>query len=158
MLKPEYQLFNRKTGGGLWVGKRYAKAGKRNPDPLKGLSHAATVSQVCRFYYLLATGRLVSAEKSRRMLEIMAYPQTHHKFVSFLDDHYALSRIFRKSGTWRHFHADSAIIEREDYRYIAVALAQNEHGGKWLTDLIVTLDGLIGFSRAQSFSLYDIPQ
>ena len=145
MLKPEYQLFNRKTGGGLWVGKRYAKAGKRNPDPLKGLSHAATVSQVCRFYYLLATGRLVSAEKSRRMLEIMAYPQTHHKFVSFLDDHYALSRIFRKSGTWKTWHSDSVLLWSRDgkARYILVALVEDPNGEKILRDLVTMIDSFL---------------
>ena len=36
-------------GGGLWVGKRYAAAGKRLPDPMNGLSHGATVEQVSRF-------------------------------------------------------------------------------------------------------------
>ncbi|MCB1685289.1 MAG: hypothetical protein KDI31_12410, partial [Pseudomonadales bacterium] len=49
---PRYRLYDRNYGGGLWVGKRYASSGARYPDPIQGLSHAATVSQVCRFYYL----------------------------------------------------------------------------------------------------------
>ena len=53
---PKYNLYDEEFGGGLWVGKRYASAGERNPDPMKGLSHAATVTQVCRFYYLMAMG------------------------------------------------------------------------------------------------------
>jgi beta-lactamase class A len=53
------------------------------------------------------------------------------------------SRIYRKSGTWKQFHADSAIIEHDGRRYIAVAIAQSPQGGKWLSELIVAMDGLI---------------
>lgn len=35
------------------------------------ISHAATVAQVCRFYYLLATGRLINPEASRDMLDML---------------------------------------------------------------------------------------
>lgn len=66
--------------GGLWVGKKYAQTGKRMPEPIKGLSHAATASQVCRFYYQLAMGNLVS----REMLEILVNPEIDHKFVNTL--------------------------------------------------------------------------
>ncbi|MEL6143026.1 MAG: hypothetical protein AAFU67_15585, partial [Bacteroidota bacterium] len=48
------KLYDPAYGGGLWVGKRYAAGGQKFPDPLKGLSHAATAEQVCRFFYLLA--------------------------------------------------------------------------------------------------------
>ena len=47
---PKYLLYDEENGGGLWVGKRYAKTGRRYPEPIKGISHAATVTQVCRFY------------------------------------------------------------------------------------------------------------
>lgn len=57
---PRYELYDPKRGGGLWVGKRYAKTGERNGDPMHDISHGATVTQVCRFYYLLAMGKLVS--------------------------------------------------------------------------------------------------
>ena len=54
-------------------------------DPLRGLIHGATVTQVCRFYYLMATGRLISPERSRQMLEYLNAPGIHHKFVHSLD-------------------------------------------------------------------------
>ncbi|MEZ5146105.1 MAG: hypothetical protein R2759_03180 [Bacteroidales bacterium] len=63
---PKYDLYDEKYGGGLWVGKRYAKYGDRYPEPMKGISHAATVSQVCRYYYLLAFGKLVSFDRSKK--------------------------------------------------------------------------------------------
>ena len=54
MTNPKYALYDKKQGGGLWVGKRYGSGGTTNREPLKNLSHAATVNQVCKFYYLLA--------------------------------------------------------------------------------------------------------
>jgi beta-lactamase class A len=72
---PRYQFYDKEKGGGLWVGKRYAKKGDRYPDPIKGLSHAATVTQVCRFYYQLANGRIINPQRSKEMLEILSNPK-----------------------------------------------------------------------------------
>lgn len=68
LMDPRYQLYDKDRGGGLWVGRRYAKEGSRNPDPILGLSHAATVTQVCRFYYMLAYGRIINPERSGQIL------------------------------------------------------------------------------------------
>ncbi len=146
---PRYALFDARKGGGLWVGKRYAKEGKRNPDPLKGLSHAATVSQVCRFYYLLATGRLVSPERSRQMLDIMASPHICHKFVHSLKAYYPLNLVFRKSGTWKTWHSDSILLWSEDgsARYILVALVQHPDGEQILRDLVPTIEKVLGITH-----------
>ncbi|MCK6621353.1 MAG: serine hydrolase [Calditrichaceae bacterium] len=134
---PKYKLYDPKNGGGLWVGKRYAKSGERHPDPMEGLSHAATVDQVCRFYYLLATGRLVNPERSREMLEIMSEPGLHHKFVHALDSLAPNARVFRKSGTWRAWHSDSALVWEEGKRqYILVAIIEDGEGGKILQELV----------------------
>jgi beta-lactamase class A len=81
LTEPRYNFYDEEYGGGLWVGKRYASSGPRYPDPIMGLSHSATVSQVCRFYYLMAFGQLVTWERSEEMLEIMSDPELHHKFV-----------------------------------------------------------------------------
>jgi beta-lactamase class A len=43
--------------------------------------------------------------------------------------------LYRKSGTWRQWHADSAIVEGHGFKYILVALAQNSNGGQWLVQL-----------------------
>ena len=61
--RPPYNLYDTDRGGGLWVGRRYAAGGETHPDPVKGLTHAANATQVCRFYYLLATGRLINPEE-----------------------------------------------------------------------------------------------
>ena len=57
IMDPHYRFYDPEKGGGIWVGARYGRGGERIPEPIKGLSHAATVTQVCRFYYMLANGR-----------------------------------------------------------------------------------------------------
>jgi len=137
---PRYRLYDPERNGGLWVGKEYSKSGTWKRDPLHNLSHGATALQVARFYYLLQTGRLVSPELSREMKTILGNPAIEHKFVKGLKSVHPESRIYRKSGTWRQYHA---IIEHDGRRYIAVALAKSPRGGKWLTDLIVAMDNLV---------------
>ncbi|MGD9184739.1 MAG: serine hydrolase [Desulfobacterales bacterium] len=140
---PQYRLYDPDRNGGLWVGKEYSKSGAWQRDPLHNLSHGATVLQVARFYYMLEKGQLVSPESSRQMKTILAHPAINHKFVKGLKTQHPDSRIYRKSGTWGPYHADSAIIEHDGRRYIAVALAKSPQGGRWLCDLIVAMDSLI---------------
>lgn len=67
----------------------------------------------------------------------------NHKFLRGLNEGRPGSKLFRKSGSWGNYHADSAIIERNGRKYIAVALANNPMGGQWLSQLIVGLDDII---------------
>lgn len=138
-----YALYDDERSGGLWVGKAYASARAWRRDPVNNLSHGATVHQVARFYYLLETGRLVSPLASAEMKEILGEPAIHHKFVAGLQRAAPNAEIFRKSGTWREWHADSAIVEHDGKRYIAVAIARDPKGGQWLTRIIVALDGIV---------------
>lgn len=141
---PSYKLYDITNGGGLWVGKRYAAAGKRNPDPLKGLSHAATADQVLRFYKMLSYGELVNPERSAEMLEIMMNPSLHHKFVNTLDRVNPEATVFRKSGSWKNFHSDSAIVWGEDGRkYILVALIDDPAGEVICRNIAKVADDLI---------------
>ena len=140
---PRYRLYDPARNGGLWVGKEYAKSGAWKRDPLHNLSHGATALQVARFYYLLETGQLVSPELSRQMKTILGNPAIEHKFVKGLKSVHPDFRIYRKSGTWKQYHSDSAIVEHDGRRYIAVALAKSPKGGKWLSDLIIAMDRLV---------------
>lgn len=137
-----FRLYDPAVNGGLWVGKDYGKTPAWKRDPLYHLSHGATAMQTARFYYLLETQRLVSPKLSRSMKEILSHPAIHHKFVKGLAARPG-SKMYRKSGTWRHWHADSAIVERDGYKYIVVALAHHPQAGQWLSRLIVPLDDLI---------------
>ncbi|WMI69455.1 serine hydrolase [Mangrovimonas sp. YM274] len=140
---PKYQLYQEDKGGGLWVGKRYAASGPTNRDPLKNLSHAASVTQVCRFYYMLLNGKLVTRERSKKMLDIMENPELHHKFVNTLDRIAPNARLFRKSGTWQNWHADSILVWGEERKYILVALVENKFGEQIIRDLVVPVETAI---------------
>lgn len=141
---PIYDLYDEDYGGGLWVGKRYAKLGARHPEPMKGLSHAATVSQVCRYYYMLAYGKLVSYDRSKIMLNMMVDPELHHKFVNTLDQVAPKAKIFRKSGTWKNFHTDSVLVWGPEWRrYILVALIEDPDGEKICRDLVTEMEKVL---------------
>lgn len=140
---PRYALYDSKHDGGLWVGKEYGGAPAFHRDPLHNLSHGANVFQVARFYYLLETGRLVSPQLTREMKAILGNPGINHKFVRGLNFYRPGAELYRKSGSWRQWHADSAIVEHEGRRYIAVALANDSKGGQWMEQLIVAMDDLV---------------
>jgi len=140
---PEYLLYDEEHGGGLWVGKRYAKTGSRYPEPIKGISHAATVNQVCRFYYLLVNGQLVSKQRSAQMLDIMQDPELHHKFVNSIEKVAPKAKLFRKSGTWHDYHADSILVWGPNRKYILVALTEASDGEKILRDLALKVDNTL---------------
>ncbi|MBF0288546.1 MAG: serine hydrolase [SAR324 cluster bacterium] len=141
---PRYELYDEEMGGGLWVGKRYAQAGNRFPDPLKGLSHAATVTQVSRFYYLLATGRLVSPERSQQMLQILSKPGISHKFVHSLKLLAPKANLYRKSGTWRNWHSDSVLVWGKQWRrYILVSMVEASQGEQILRNLVPAIEEVL---------------
>jgi len=141
---PRYELYDPERGGGLWVGKRYAKQGRRVPDPLTGLSHAATATQVCRFYYLLATGRVISPERSRQILGDLAAPGLHHKFVGVVEKRAPQAQLFRKSGSWQVWHSDSILVWGRSWRrYILVAMVESEQGNRIVEGLVPTIEELL---------------
>ncbi len=140
---PRYQLYDRSRSGGLWVGRDYGGGpGLWRRDPIHKISHGATARQVARYFVMLDQGRLVSPWASSEMKSIMAHPEIHHKFVLGLDSR-PPSNIFRKSGTWKSWHADAALVERDGKRYVAVALLEAPGSGGVLSRLIVRLDDLI---------------
>jgi beta-lactamase class A len=114
---------------------------------MKGLSHAATVDQVCKFYYMLAFGKLVSYERSRQMLQYMCSPKLHHKFVNTLEKTTNAANIYRKSGTWQNFHADSVLVWGPRRRYILVSLVQADDGEEILRNLVNSVDEVLHIFR-----------
>ncbi len=149
MTDPKYKLYDEDYGGGLWVGKRYGSGGDTNREPLKNLSHAATVDQVCRYYYLLANGKLVTKGRSKQMLDIMGDPELHHKFVNTLDNIAPNARLYRKSGSWRTFHSDSILVwgNNPDRRYILVALIDDARGEQIIRDLVRPVEKVLKAER-----------
>lgn len=144
---PAYRLYDEEDGGGLWVGKRYAKTGERFPEPLKGLSHAATADQVCRFYYLLIQGQLVSYDRSKQMLDMLVNPELHHKFVNSIEKVRPNAKLFRKSGTWKNYHADSILVWGKKDRFILVGLLQDDDGERILRQLVFNIEQVLDESN-----------
>lgn len=143
MTDPGLKLYDPEFGGGLWVGKRYAAGGRRHPDPMKGISHAATTEQICRYFYLLANDRLISPEASDKMRSYLVDPELHHKFVSVLDRVAPKAKVYRKSGSWSTFHADVAMVEGPERNYIITALVDDPKGEQIIRELGVVLDKML---------------
>ncbi len=145
---PENRFYQEEEGGGLWVGKRYARSqGGTNRDPMKNLSHAANVYQVCRYYYRLAFGRLISYDRSREMLEIMKDPGIHHKFVHSLEQIAPEAALYRKSGSWKSWHSDSVLVWDEDRKYILVALTEDPRGEQIVRNLVAVVEQSLGTEK-----------
>ncbi len=143
---PRHELYDPERKGGIWVGRGYGgDVGLWRRDPEAGISHGATARQAARFFVMVDRGELVSPWASAEMKSILGNPQIHHKFVGGLESARPGSTIYRKSGTWRNYHADAAIVERDGRKYVAVVLLEsrtNSSGGT-LSSLIVRLDELV---------------
>lgn len=137
-----FRLYDPAVNGGLWVGKEYGPSQAYARDPLHNLSHGATAMQTARFYYLLETGQLVNRQLSGEMKAILSKPGINHKFVKGLSGIPGIE-IYRKSGSWRHWHSDSALIEAGRHKYILVALAEDQAGGQWLSRMAEPMHRLI---------------
>ena len=145
----KYHFYDAAHGGGIWVGKHYGLDIERIGDPIGNNSHAATVRQLLRFYLLMEQGKLVSAEGSKRMLEIFESPDIPHdpiKFIKGLAGRPEL-RIIRKSGTWEDWLHDTAEVAGPHRRYILVALTKHPKGDEYLEGLAREVDDLMATLR-----------
>lgn len=138
---PKFNFYDQRANGGLWVGKDYSPSAAYHRDPVSGLSHGATAFQAARFYYKLQNGTLVSPQQTKLMLEALSKPGIQHKFVKGLKAYPGLE-LFRKSGSWRDYHADSALVRSKGLAYIMVALSHNPKGSQWLEKLAAPLHEL----------------
>jgi beta-lactamase class A len=144
IMDPRYRFYDPEKGGGLWVGARYGRGGERIPEPVKGLSHAATVTQICRFYHMLANGKIISPERSRQMLEILSTPCLHDKFVGEVEKAVPPERLYRKSGEWGVWHSDSMLVWNDDWRrYILAALVEDKRGEDILRELVPVVEAIL---------------
>lgn len=160
MQDERYNLYNISNGGGLWVGKKYAKSGRKKPDPLKGLSHAATVEQVCRFYTMLAYGELVNPYYNQEMMNYLIDPEINHKFVRSLNKIAPDADVYRKSGSWRNYHSDSALVMGENGRqYILTVLVEDNAGSKICSDFVYHTEKILGLDKAvEPIRVFDTTQ
>jgi len=142
---PRHELYDARRRGGIWVGKGYGGIGVWRRDPIGSTSHGATARQAARFFVMLDRGELVSPWASAEMKSILGEPRIHHKFVQGLENSRPGSVIYRKSGSWRNFHADAALVERDGRKYVAVVLFESPTNSAQgvLASLIVRMDDLV---------------
>ena len=138
----KYLLYDPKHNGGLWIGRDYSGGPVWKRDPLHNISHGATAFQVARFYYLAVTGRLVSEQYFADFAEIMSHSGIQHKFVKGIREANPGAEIYRKSGTWKEFHADSGVVvdKKRGYQYIIVALMEHSKGADGLVRFAAVVD------------------
>ena len=136
------KLYDQAHGGGLWVGKEYGKAPAWRRDPMHGLSHGASAMQAARFYYGLMTGTIIDIKYLPVLAEIFGSPAIKHKFVKGLQGRKDVE-IYRKSGTWRSYHADSAVVARDDLVYIVVYIDNHPDAGRGAVDGIKIVDDVM---------------
>jgi beta-lactamase class A len=92
---------------------------------------------------MLDAGVILSRRLSRRMRKMMAPPRIRHKFVAGLQRRQGVRFLARKSGSYRAFHSDSAIIEHGKKRYILVGLSDLANGELVMQRLAQTVDDLL---------------
>ena len=91
----------------------------------------------------LSQGLVMKIEQHFPLLEeIFGDPAIKHKFVKGLEGREGV-RIFRKSGTWRDYHADSGLVERDGLAYIVVAIDQHPEAGRGMVEGIRIIDDVM---------------
>ena len=136
------KLYDPAHGGGLWVGKYYDKAPAWRRDPLNGISHGASAMQAARFYYGVMTGAIIDIKYLPVLEEIFGDPAIKHKFVKGLEGRED-AEIYRKSGTWRNYHADSGVVAHENFTYIVVYIDHHPDAGNAAVEGIRIIDDVL---------------
>jgi beta-lactamase class A len=137
-------FYDAERGGGIWVGKHYGPNSERIGDPVADHSHAVTVRQLLRFYWLMERGRLISPAASEKMRAIFLspdIPHDDHKFVKGLAGRGLTIR--RKWGTYEDWLHDSAVIEGHGHHYVLVGLTHHPKGDAYLEELARAVDDLM---------------
>ncbi|MEH6592926.1 MAG: serine hydrolase [Halioglobus sp.] len=140
--RPEYNFYDEDFAGGLWVGKDYAGGAAHHRDPINGLSHGATAFQVARLYYRLYMGNLLDEAHTAMMRDMLSRPDISHKFVAGLSQWKHL-KLWRKSGSWKNFHADSVLVQSPEGNYILVGLVEGPGGEQLLRKLASSVHQLV---------------
>jgi beta-lactamase class A len=140
---PRYgKLYDPEHDGGLWVGKPYSKRVATHRDPIHNLSHGASAMAAARFYYGIMNGNILGRRYKSLLEEMFGEPGIKHKFVKGLQHRKGL-KIFRKSGSWKDFHADSGVFVRDNLAYIAVAIDRHPIAGREMVSGIRIVDKLM---------------
>ena len=141
-------FYDAQQGGGIWVGKHYGETGERYGDPLHDHSHAVTVRQLLRYFWLLEKGELLSTAASQKMRQVFESPQIPHDAIKFVKGLQGRPvEIIRKWGSWEDWLHDAAVVKGPGRHYILVALTHHPKGDDYLIELACEIDDVL--SEAQ---------
>jgi beta-lactamase class A len=144
ILTEKYHFYDAARGGGLWVGKHYAKGAERYGSPVADNSHAITVRQTLRFFLMLEQGELVSPAASREMRKIFESPALEHDDIKFVKGLAGRGvQIIRKWGTWEDWRHDAAVVTGGGRHYIVVGLTKHAKGDEYLESLARGVDDIL---------------
>jgi len=154
-----FQLYDVKHGGGIWCGKYYGSPAPRTGDPLKDLSHAATVRQCLRYYLMMEQDRLGSPEICAQLREIFAAP-----WLELHDDNFAKGlkgmdlSLIRKNGLWEDWHLDTARVALPDGPVLLAGIVHHPQGQAYMErmarDLITAINESPGSDVGQPWRDY----
>lgn len=88
------------------------------------------------------TGTIIDSKYQPVLEEIFGNPAIKHKFVKGLQGRPGVE-IYRKSGTWRTYHADSGVIVRDDLIYIVVYIDNHPDAGRGAVQGIRIVDDVM---------------
>ncbi len=137
---PRYALYDAQRGG-LWCGKHYGQDQPRRGDPLRDLSHAASVRQCLRYYLLLEQNRLGGKRVCDRLRQVFAAP-----YLDFHDDGFVRGlkdrdvAMLRKNGVWEDWHLDTARIEHGQRVYLLAGMIRHARGDDYLARMAGRID------------------
>ena len=77
------------------------------------------------------------------MLGLMSPPKHRHKFVRGLSERPGVVFLARKSGTWRNYHSDTALILHDDVRFALTAMTEHRKGEAMMEDIARIVDDLM---------------
>ncbi len=90
----------------------------------------------------MMNGILIDPKHMPFVEETLGNPAIKHKIVKGLQGREGV-RIFRKSGTWRDYHADSGIVDRDDVACIVVYIDQHPEAGHGIVRGIKAIDDVM---------------
>ncbi|MDB4931727.1 MAG: hypothetical protein JWM10_4211 [Myxococcaceae bacterium] len=115
-------IYDPAAGGGVWLGRGFFHDPLWRAEPLRNLPHAATARALVTFYALLGQDRLVDAAASADIRALMGPSAFHNRLRRAVLERWPTARVYRKTGTWRQYRHDSALVERPGARYAVAAL------------------------------------
>jgi beta-lactamase class A len=115
-------LYDPARGGGVWLGRGFFHDPLWRAEPMRNLPHAATARALVSFYTLLGQDRLVDADASAEIRALMGPSAFFNRLRRAVLERWPTARVYRKTGTWRQYRHDSALVERPGARYAVAAL------------------------------------